>query len=78
MMVENLPFELESALKRNSIPVQNSHTSHDIPFVVVEVAYSWRAEDGWGWRYITTLDDASINEIDEYTTYISMVGVDNE
>ena len=78
MLVESIPFELENALKRNSIPVQNSHTNHDIPFVVIEVAYSWRAEDGWGWRYITTLDDASISEIDEYTTYISMVGVDNE
>ena len=78
LVIDKLPFELETALKRNGVPIQNSHTTHDVDFLVVECAYSWRAEDGWGWRYMNTLDDASIHDVDEYTTYISMVGVDNE
>ena len=78
MRIRNLPFELETMLKKQKIPVQNSHTTHDIPFLVLEVAYSWRAEDGWGWRYMSTKDEASIHDVDDYTTYISLVGVDNE
>lgn len=78
MRIQNLPFELENILKKHKIPIQNSHATHDIPFLVLEVAYSWRAEDGWGWRYMSTKDEGSINDVDDYTTYISLVGVDNE
>jgi len=78
MRIRNLPFELENILKKYKIPIQNSHSSHDIPFLVIQVAYSWRAEDGWGWRYMSTHEDLSIHDVDDYTTYISLVGVDNE
>ena len=77
--MKELPFELQTSLKRKQLSLHNSHSLMDIPDgLVLSLVYTWSPSEGWHLRYDGTHDNMGVSDIDQVVDYHMLVGEDNE
>ena len=77
--MKELPFELQTSLKRKQLSLHNSHSLMDIPDgLVLSLVYTWSPSEDWHLRYDGTHDNMGVSDIDQVVDYHMLVGEDNE
>jgi len=79
LVMELLPFELESALKRRKVYPNIRHAFHPIEdCLVVKLNFTWTVEKGWHIVFDSVEDSYGIDNIDDIAYFYSIVGDDYE
>lgn len=79
LVMELLPFELESALKRRKVYPNIRHAFHSIEnCLVVKLNFTWTVEKGWHIIFDSVEDSYGIDNIDDIAYFYSIVGDDYE
>ena len=77
IVMSEIPFSLESALKRRGVYPNIKHSSYNIEdCLVVELNYTWSTSKDWHLSFVTVLDDYGIEDIGDISYYYSVVGED--
>ena len=75
ILMENLPYDLEVALKRKGLNVRSRLAFHNIEdCLVVKLNHTWSPTDGWHLCFVDIENEMGIDDIDDITDYYAIVG----
>jgi len=74
IVLDNLTFELESALKRRGVSPRVKFVNHEVEdCLVVKVNYTWSPTHDWHLKFDSVEDDMGIDDIDDINDYYTVV-----
>ena len=74
IVLDNLTFELESALKRRGVSPRVKFVNHEVEdCLVVKVNYTWSPTHDWHLKLDSVEDDMGIDDIDDINDYYTVV-----